>query len=86
LSRFEIYLERRAVRQLERLDRRMRERILKALRMLRDYGFTSSLDVKKMRGYRGHYRLRVGDYRILFEVLESRRIIVYSILHRGRAY
>ena len=45
-----------------------------------DYGFSSKLDIKKLKGYKNHYRLRIGRYRVLFELEKPRRIIVYAIL------
>jgi len=60
----------------------IRRRVLEALTMLRDYGFTPRLDIKKLRGYRNHYRLRIGEYRILFELEKPRKVIVYAILPR----
>jgi mRNA interferase RelE/StbE len=42
-------------------------------------------DVKKLTGFTPEYRLRVGDYRVLFEV-EGNRVIIYRILHRKDAY
>ncbi|MCD6095466.1 MAG: type II toxin-antitoxin system RelE/ParE family toxin [Thermoprotei archaeon] len=60
--------------------------MLDKLTILRDYGFTVRLDIKKLRGYKNHYRLRVGSYRILFELERPCRIIVYTILPRKQAY
>ena len=54
------------------------------LATLRDYGFTGRLDTGKLRGYQSHYRLRVGRYRVLFELVRPNRIIVYAILPGGR--
>ncbi len=48
----EVHLTRKARKELEKLDPRTRERILNALIMLRDYGFTQRLDIKKLRGYK----------------------------------
>jgi mRNA interferase RelE/StbE len=42
-------------------------------------------DVKKLKGSRSEYRLRVGSYRVLFE-LEGKRIVVYSIGPRKNIY
>jgi mRNA interferase RelE/StbE len=42
-------------------------------------------DVKKLKGLKSAYRLRVGDYRILFE-LEGRRITVYAVGQRKDIY
>ncbi|MGC8998728.1 MAG: type II toxin-antitoxin system RelE family toxin [Candidatus Bathyarchaeia archaeon] len=40
----------------------------------------------KLRGYKNHYRFRVGKYRILFELEAERTIIVYAVLPRKTAY
>ncbi len=86
MHRYEIYITRRAAKELSKLAPETRSRILKALAMLRSYGFTGRLDIKKLRGYENHYRIRVGQYRILFELEKPRKIIVYAILPREKAY
>lgn len=42
-------------------------------------------DVKKLTDYSPEYRLRVGNYRVLFEV-DGNSVVVYRILHRKDAY
>jgi len=42
-------------------------------------------DVRQLTNFSPEYRLRVGDYRILFEVV-GKRIVVYRIRHRKDAY
>lgn len=42
-------------------------------------------DIKKLTNLSPEYRLRVGNWRILFEVLKN-KIIVYRIRHRKEAY
>jgi len=42
-------------------------------------------NVKHLTNFTPEYRLRVGDYRILFEV-ENDKVIVYRILQRGVVY
>jgi len=79
-------LEKRTAKQLDQLRENERRRILDALYTLRDYGFTPRLDIKKLLGYENHYRLRVGDFRILFELAKPRTIRVYDVLHRRKAY
>ena len=41
-------------------------------------------DVRKLQGYRNAYRLRVGDYRILFDM--DGQIEITDVLPRGAAY
>ena len=42
-------------------------------------------DVKRLTDFEPQYRLRIGDYRVLFNV-ENECIIIYRIKHRRRAY
>jgi mRNA interferase RelE/StbE len=72
----------RAVKDLEALERKVAQRVLAKIR-----GLENNLagDVKRLTNYTPEYRLRVGDYRVLFEI-EGDRVIIYRILHRGGAY
>jgi mRNA interferase RelE/StbE len=42
-------------------------------------------DVKRLTNFTPEYRLRVGDYRVLFEV-EGNRVVVYCVRHRRDVY
>jgi mRNA interferase RelE/StbE len=42
-------------------------------------------DVKQLTNFTPEYRLRVGRYRVLFEIKEH-IIIIYRIIHRKQAY
>jgi len=42
-------------------------------------------DIKKLANFYPGYRLRVGHWRVLFEVTNG-KIIVYRIIHRKEAY
>ena len=86
MTRYNVNLTKKALKQLRELDEPIKSRILEALVILRDYGFSRRLDIKKLRGYRNHYRIRVGEYRILFELEKPNKIIVYAILPRKKAY
>ncbi|NHV98192.1 MAG: type II toxin-antitoxin system RelE/ParE family toxin [Thaumarchaeota archaeon] len=44
------------------------------------------LDIIKLRGSKNHYRIRVGKYRILFELASNKTITIYAILPREAAY
>jgi len=81
---FRIFIERNANKQIERLDGDTKGRVMDALKEL-EKGFSARLDIKKLKGTKDHYRIRVGDYRILF-VLESNVTFVYDISHRRNVY
>jgi len=42
-------------------------------------------DIKRLTDFEPQYRLRVGNYRVLFNV-ENNSIIIYRIKHRREAY
>jgi mRNA interferase RelE/StbE len=69
------------VKSLRKLSRRDRERITSALNKLPDG------DVKRLRGPERLWRLRVGEWRVLFDRRPDERVIdVLAIRPRGRAY
>ena len=43
-------------------------------------------DVKRLTNFTLEYRLRVGDYRVLFEIEDNTTIVVYRVKHRKDAY
>ena len=70
--------------ELERLDRRTQQRVLRALERLAATGYG---DVKRLRGFQADYRLRVGTWRVLFSRDDTTRtLFVLHVRPRGRAY
>ena len=81
---YALLIERRAQRSLSRIAVQDRERISDAIRRLaeepRPHG------VKKLSG-RDAWRIRVGDYRILYEIQDERLfILVIDVGHRREIY
>jgi mRNA interferase RelE/StbE len=87
LPRYLVFVESKAKKQFKKIPREHQTRILAALKTLEDEGFSSRLDIKKLQGYKNHYRLRVGKMiRIRFELSIEQRIVIYSISTREKAY
>lgn len=81
----EVRLSKRAVRELRRLDNVIKGRIVTKLEELGADPFPRG--VVKLQGREGIYRIRVGDYRILYEVLTSEKmVLVEKIDHRSGVY
>ena len=77
-------LKRSAEKELRDLAKTERERVVAAILGLRENPFPSG--IKKLKNIDG-YRLRVGDYRVLYTVNEKERILeVYAIGHRKDIY
>jgi mRNA interferase RelE/StbE len=78
-----------ALKALERLDKTVSPRILGYLESLAEAeNPLRHKDVRSLEGkLKAFYRLRVGEYRVIFELdVENRRIGVLAIVPRGRAY
>lgn len=79
---YEIEFKPRALKDLKGLPAAESHRIVAKIEALRS-GLAG--DVKKLTGFTPEYRLRVGSYRVLFE-LEAAKIMVYRVRHRREAY
>ena len=80
--RYEIEFKPRAVRDLASLSPDVARRIMERVEALRD---DLGGDVKRLTNFTPEYRLRVGQYRVLFEA-EQLRVIVYRVKHRRDVY
>jgi mRNA interferase RelE/StbE len=79
-----VEFERRADKDLERLDPQVKQRVLAAIGRLSDD--PGGADLRSLRG-RAESRLRVGDWRVIIQLdVAARAIIIQRILPRGRAY
>lgn len=83
---FELRMRRHAVVALRKMPRPYMLRIRQELDKLAENPERRDIDVAKLRGRSG-YRLRVGDYRIIFERDNNAQIIdVLRIASRGQVY
>ncbi|MBI4919647.1 type II toxin-antitoxin system RelE/ParE family toxin [archaeon] len=81
---YELIYSPSALKELEKLDKSGRERILTALERLRIR--PESGDIKKLVGMQG-YRFRVGDYRVIFDIeYEKIQILIIKIGHSKNIY
>jgi mRNA interferase RelE/StbE len=70
-----------AAKSLRKLPRNERERILAAIERL------PAGDVRSLKGRRGEWRLRVGDWRAIIRLDQKARVIVVTAVKpRGGAY
>jgi mRNA interferase RelE/StbE len=79
---YDIAFKPRAIKDLESLSAAQRRRIFAKIEDLKN---DLAGDVKRLTDFTPEYRLRVGNYRVLFEV-EDAVVVVYRIRHRKDAY
>ncbi|KJY32567.1 MULTISPECIES: type II toxin-antitoxin system RelE/ParE family toxin [unclassified Streptomyces] len=76
-----------AQRQLRSIGQVEAMRILSALTALGDDPFAEGLGVKKLTGHDGLYRLRVGAYRVVYEVRGGEMVVlVVNVGNRRDVY
>ncbi len=81
---FEVQIERRAQKQLAKVDEPMRSRLVEALRGLRHDPRPAG--AKKLSGREG-WRIRVGEFRILYEIYDTKLVVlVVHLGHRREVY
>ncbi len=79
--KYQIVIEKRAQKFIHKLPKSDKERLLKAIYYLPDG------DIKHMQGHNNYYRLRVGDYRVIYTIDNDKLIIcVADIGNRGDIY
>jgi mRNA interferase RelE/StbE len=82
---YTVDLSNRAKRQLAALSSNLQAQIVTALRKLEENPRPSG--VKKLKGEDDAYRLRVGDYRVLYEIHDKALLVlVVKIGHRRDVY
>jgi mRNA interferase RelE/StbE len=74
-----------AVRQLSKLDVAARRRVQAAIELLADEPRPKG--AKKLTGGAGEWRVRTGDYRIVYEIHDRVLVVlVVAVGHRGAIY
>ena len=82
---YKISIVRSALRSLQKIEKKTQKRIEKKIDTLASNPIPE--DSKKLKGKRDLYRIRVGDYRIVY-IIENRKLVVLIIKigHRREIY
>ena len=81
--KYNVELKPHAIKDLKRIQKSNVARVFDALEILTD-GLKG--DVKRLTNITPEYRLCVGNYRVLFEIENDIKIVVYRVCHRKEVY
>ncbi|MBC8323189.1 MAG: type II toxin-antitoxin system RelE/ParE family toxin [Candidatus Marinimicrobia bacterium] len=82
---YKIEIVKSAEKESQKIDKKYLRRIVASINTLSDNPFP--LNTKKLVGSDSSYRLRAGQYRILYEVDTNNKIVtIFRIRHRKDAY
>jgi mRNA interferase RelE/StbE len=85
MAKYRIEVSATAERQLKKIRREDKIRILRSISLLA--GEPRPAGCRKLSGYNDIFRIRVGNYRVIYEI-DGKRIVVVilKIGHRGEVY
>lgn len=82
---YQVIIPKPVGKQLDNLPKQVRDRIIEKILSLEEKPRPSK--VKKLKGFDNEYRLRVGDYRIRYEIDDKNlTVIVLHCKHRKDVY
>lgn len=81
---YKIEFSKRAYKYIDRLDQKTKKRISDQLLMLSENPRRPELNIKKLQGDSSLYRLRIGNYRILYSI-EDEILVIVSVHSTGQS-
>jgi len=85
---FQVIISSTARKSVKKLPEHYKRRIIELLLIFRENPVPAEhYDIKKLKGYTDTYRARIGDVRVIYEILWNlKRVHVLLIERRERAY
>ena len=85
MAYYEVTFKPSVGKDLANLSRELVARVLKRVEALKEQPFPKQ--ALKLEGSEGLYRLRVGDYRIIYAVeIRPKRVVIHHVRHRREVY
>jgi mRNA interferase RelE/StbE len=88
-KRYTVLVDERVEKDLKSVPKHITVRFLDLLDELEIDPFQNrpGVDIKPIKGHSDLYRIRIGDYRVLFTIDRPKKIVIITtIAHRKRAY
>ncbi|UXD21260.1 toxin RelE [Ignicoccus pacificus DSM 13166] len=84
---YTVQLTKRAAKGALLLPRTYKELLKQLIEELKKDPLPKNFDIKKLKGYRSTYRVRLGSYRVIYVVDEKNKVITLTYVGpRGEAY
>jgi mRNA interferase RelE/StbE len=78
-----VLIDDKALKDLSKIQKQDAQKIFLKIELLEDYPDVAN--IKKLTNFEPPYRLRVGNYRVLFDI-EDDVITIYRVKHRSKSY
>ena len=82
---YKVFIERNAEKDFRKIPKTIQKKVISAIIKLKTN--PKPRKVKKISGSENYYRIRVGDYRIVYEIDgKEKKVNVFRVRHRREAY
>ena len=86
-KKYTVELTESAAKEFKKLQRPVKGNVLEAFQFLSQNPYSELFKIKKLKGLDSLYRIRIGDYRIVFEIKKQKLVIlIIRIGHRKDVY
>lgn len=87
MQAFSVEFKKSAKKEFKELPLSVQQKVLDVITLLSKNPLTELLQIKKLKGISGLYRVRIGDYRIIYTIhRQVLSILVIKIGHRKDIY
>ncbi len=87
MAAYRIEFVKSARKEFEALPAKTQDKVVEALNLLAQNPYSEFLQIKKLKGAEGLFRIRVGEYRVVYEVRNQvLTVVVIKIGHRKDVY
>jgi mRNA interferase RelE/StbE len=84
---YRVEFKKSAAKEFHKLPAQIQRKVLEALQVLAINPYSELLQTKKLKGAAQLFRIRIGDYRVVYEVEKQKLIVVViKIGHRSDVY
>jgi len=84
---YKVQFAKHAIKEFLKLPGDIRDTVIKKLQFLVDDPYAINSNIKKLQGVEGCYRLRVGNYRVIYRIISLTLIIeIIKVGHRQEIY
>lgn len=87
MAEYTIEFVRSSRKEFEKLPAAIRKKVVEALKLLSFNPYSEILKIKKLKATEDLFRIRIGDYRIVYEIRNDKLVVVViKIGHRREIY
>ena len=84
---YQIEFIKSALKDLQDIDKKDRAKILKEIELLAQNPFSELLKYKKLKASENLFRIRIGDYRVIYNIEHEKLVVlIIRIGHRREVY